>query len=225
MAINKEHIVSNDEAQLNSIREKQIAQYIPLVKFVIGRYFATVPAHVDREDMLQAGLVGLIQAVDQFDPDRSVQFKNYAIPRIRGAILDSFREADWAPRSVRQKTMVIEKAICGLEADLGRSPMESEVAEKLGISLEEYQSQLDDANSLRVYSLQHPFWQSEDGASYEPPDTDEDHFADEKIDPDELQTIIYKTLGELPDRERLILILYYYENLTFKEIAVVLGIT
>lgn len=198
-------------------------QYIPLVKYVMGRMFATIPSHISREDMLQAGMVGLIQAVDQYDPNRAVKFESYAIPRIRGAILDSFREADWAPRSIRQRALSIERAISQLEAELGRSPGEAEVAAKLGISLREYQRQLETMSAVRIYSLNHPFWRSEDGGDFEPAAPQEE--IECAVDRERSENVVSEALSLLPDRERLILILYYYENLTFKEIATVLSIT
>jgi len=227
MATTEENISHHKlKDQSDLVREKQIVQYIPLVKYVVGRLFASIPSYVNREDMLQAGVVGLIQAVDQFDPDRSVRFESYAIPRIRGAILDSFRETDWAPRSIRQKAIAVEKAINYLEAELGRSPSESEVAARLGISLRAYQSQLEDMSAVRIFSLNHPFWQADDGSQFEPaaPEEETETWQD-KTNREGTPTLVYETLTALPDRERLILILYYYENLTFKEIATVLGIT
>ena len=120
--------------QKSSARERKIVRHLPLVKYVIARMFSTLPAFVDRDDLFQAGMVGLIQAVDSFDSSRSVKLESYAIPRIRGAILDSLRELDWAPRSVRRKTVAAERAIDQLESELGRTPSEEEVASKLNIT-------------------------------------------------------------------------------------------
>ena len=207
-------------------RDKQIIKYIPLVKYVVARMFSRVPSFVDRDDMFQAGMVGLIQAVDQFDPSRAVKFESYALHRIRGAIKDSFREIDWAPRSVRQKSLEAERAIHQLETELGRAPTEFEVAQKMNIPLEEYRDLIGAMSAVRVFSLDHPIWCSEEDSGGIPlSEMTEGGIFELDIDTLELQKIIYKTLRLLPERERLILVLYYYENLTLKEIAVVLSVT
>lgn len=223
----KEILARYSSAQQLCERERRIMRYLPLVKQVIGRMFGSLPAHVDRKELFQAGVVGLIQAIDQYDPNAGTKLESYAIPRIRGAILDNLREMDWAPRSLRHKATLIERTIDKLCGELGRSPTEEEVAHRLQISIEQYRAMLSEVSVLRHLSLDHPFWEAEEGELVDEEASLHDHGAlvEERLDRKELQERLVALLQALPERERLIMILYYYEELTFKEIAAVLGVT
>jgi RNA polymerase sigma factor for flagellar operon FliA len=223
----KEILARYASAQQLSERERQIMRYLPLVKQVIGRMFGSLPAFVDRKELFQAGVVGLIQAIDQYDPSVGTKLESYAIPRIRGAILDSLREMDWAPRSLRHKATLIERAIDELCAQLGRCPTEDEVAVRMGVSIEQYRTMLNEVSTFRLFSLDHPFWEAEeaDWVDEETPLSDSAARVDELVDRKELQEKVVAVLRSLPERERLIMVLYYYEELTFKEIAAILGVS
>ncbi|MCR4438134.1 MAG: FliA/WhiG family RNA polymerase sigma factor [bacterium] len=214
-------------AEQLSERERCILRYLPLVKRVIGRMFATLPSFVDRKELFQAGVVGLIQAIDQYDPSVGTKLESYAIPRIRGAILDSLREMDWAPRSLRHKASLIERAIDHLCAKLGRSPSEEEIAKELGVDLERYRTMLGEVSAAHLLSLDHPFWETEEAewVDEEVRLSDPAAHIDEQVDRQGLQERVVALLRALPERERLIMVLYYYEELTFKEIAAILGVT
>lgn len=214
-------------AEQLSERERRILRYLPLVKRVIGRMFGTLPSFVDRKELFQAGVVGLIQAVDQYDPSLGTKLESYAIPRIRGAILDSLREMDWAPRSLRHKASLLERTIDHLCAKLGRSPSEEEIARELGVNLEQYRTMVGEVSAARLFSLDHPFWETEEGewVDDEVRLSDPSAHIEEQVDRKELQERVVALLRALPERERLIMVLYYYEELTFKEIAAILGVT
>ncbi|MBC7187793.1 MAG: FliA/WhiG family RNA polymerase sigma factor [Calditrichaeota bacterium] len=214
-------------AEQLSERERRILRYLPLVKRVIGRMFGTLPSFVDRKELFQAGVVGLIQAVDQYDPSVGTKLESYAIPRIRGAILDSLREMDWAPRSLRHKASLIERAIDKLCAKLGRAPSEGEIARELGVNLEQYRTMVGEVGAARLLSLDHPFWETEEGewVDDEVRLSDPSAHIEEQVDRKDLQERVVALLRALPERERLIMVLYYYEELTFKEIAAILGVT
>ncbi|MDZ7338310.1 MAG: FliA/WhiG family RNA polymerase sigma factor [candidate division KSB1 bacterium] len=223
----KEIVARYRTAQQLTERQRQIMKYLPLVKRVIGRMFATLPSFVDRKELFQAGVIGLIQAIDQYDPSEGTKLESYAIPRIRGAILDMLRQMDWATRSLRHKATLIERVIDELCGQLGRCPTEEEVAARLGVDLAQYHSMLSEVGAAKVLSIDTPLW-DEDGEVWArdvPEGTEYPEQLDEQIDRGELQERVVAVLRDLPERERLIMVLYYYEELTFKEIGTILGIS
>jgi RNA polymerase sigma factor for flagellar operon FliA len=210
-----------------SIRERLILSYAPLVKFVVGRVSVSMPAHVDDEDLLSYGLLGLLGAVERYDPDREAKFETYAITRIRGAIMDELRSNDWVPRSVRARAKLIERTIRTLTAELERTPTDSEVAAKLGITVEEFDEHLADIGRAAPMYLDAVVSQS--GDSHE---TLVDKLPDEtllaagsELELRDVQDQLAEAITALPERERLLVTLYYYENLTLREIGQVLGVT
>ncbi len=214
-------------AQRPDERQQLIIRHLPLVRRVIGRMFASLPSFVDRRELFQAGVMGLIQAIDQYNPAEGTRLESYAIPRIRGAILDTLRKMDWAPRSLRHKLSLIERAIDHLCSELGRSPSEEEVAQYLGIGLEEYHTMLGQVGAARLLSIDRPLW-DEEGAEWPrdlPEPSEQSAQVEEQIARAELQERVVAVLRSLPERERLIMVLYYYEELTFKEIGTILGIS
>ncbi|NGN70406.1 RNA polymerase sigma factor WhiG [Streptomyces sp. A7024] len=211
------------------LREQLILHYSPLVKYVAGRVSVGLPANVEQADFVSSGVFGLIDAIEKFDPERSIKFETYAITRIRGAMIDELRALDWIPRSVRQKAKAVERAYGTLETALHRTPSEAEVASEMDISLEELHgvfSQLSFANVVALEELLHV--SSESGDRLSLMDTLEDTAADNPVEvaeDRELRRLLARAVNTLPDREKTVVTLYYYEGLTLAEIGQVLGVT
>jgi RNA polymerase sigma factor for flagellar operon FliA len=211
------------DERASDARDVLVVHYASLIKFVAGRLSANLPKQVDTGDLIQAGVFGLIGAIEKFDPDNGAKFETYAIPRIRGAILDSLRQLDWVPRTVRSRSRDIENAISTLEHELGRSPVDEEIAARLGIALDELHGWLADAHLGSVGPLDHVM---ADGRAT---DTHSDmHMStnpDAVIESGEIRRVMLQEMKKLPERERNVLVLYYEENLTLSEIGEVLGVT
>jgi RNA polymerase sigma factor FliA len=210
-------------------RERLVVAYSPMVKFVAGRLGAGLPSHVDDADLISYGLMGLIGAIERFEPERGIKFETFAMTRIRGAIIDELRSLDWVPRSVRSRAREIEAAQAKLEHELQRAPSETELAEKLGISEEELQVSLLEIANSSVYALDE-LWTVSDSSGDQVSllDTISDPRADdpqESLASSEVKDRLTEAIGSLPEREQLVVALYYYENLTLREIGEVLGVT
>jgi RNA polymerase sigma factor for flagellar operon FliA len=211
------------------LREQLILHYSPLVKYVAGRVSVGLPPNVEQADFVSSGVFGLIDAIEKFEPERSIKFETYAITRIRGAMIDELRAMDWIPRSVRQKGRAVERAYATLEASLRRSPSESEVAAEMGISLEELHgvfSQLSFTSVVALEELLHVGGEGGDRLSLM--DTLEDTAADNPVEvaeDRELRRLLARAVNTLPEREKTVVTLYYYEGLTLAEIGQVLGVT
>jgi RNA polymerase sigma factor for flagellar operon FliA len=210
-------------------RERLVVAYSPLVKYVSGRLASGLPAHVDEADLISYGLVGLINAIERFDPDREIKFETYAITRIKGAIIDELRSLDWVPRSVRARARDIEKANAKLEHRLQRAPTDEEMARELEISVEEFQDSLLQISNSTVAALDE-LWTVGDSSGDQVSllDTLTDENAPDPatvIDQTELKDRVADAIARLPEREKLVVALYYYENLTLREIGEVLGVT
>lgn len=210
-------------------RERLLLTYAPLVKYVAGRMASALPAHVDEADLVSYGLCGLVSALDRFDPGRDRRFESYALARIRGAILDELRSQDWAPRSLRARARDIERASARLEHKLGRTPTEAELAAEVGISAAELGETLVSLSQSAVLALDAELGSAE--RSGEPttllqslPDPQACDPA-ELVDAGELRDRIASAIARLPERERLVIALYYYENLNLREIGEVIGLT
>ncbi|MEZ0068617.1 RNA polymerase sigma factor for flagellar operon FliA [Streptacidiphilus sp. MAP12-20] len=212
------------------LREQLILHYSPLVKYVAGRVGVGLPANVEQADFVSSGVFGLIDAIEKFDPDRAIKFETYAISRIRGAIIDELRALDWIPRSIRQKARAVERAYATLEVSLRRTPGDSEVAAEMGIQIEELHgifSQLSLANVVALDELLHA---SGDSGEHRGSlvDTLVDQAADdpeEVAESREVRRLLARAINTLPDREKTVVSLYYYEGLTLAEIGQVLGVT
>ena len=207
----------NDLDAKNSLIEK----YIEVVKIVAGRLYSTYGTNVEYEDLVSYGIFGLIDAIEKFEIDKNVKFETYSQIRIRGAIIDQLRSLDWVPRSVRQKAKDVEGAYQRLEKTLGRSASDVEVAKELNVSLQDFQVILQQINNLNVISIEEKLY---DG--YVSQASEQDNHSPEDI---VCNLEVFKTLRNsidlLPEREKEVISLYYYEELTYKEIGVALGIS
>jgi len=209
-------------------RDRLILNFSPLVKYVAGRLGAGLPAHVEESDLVSYGLIGLIGAIERFDPTREIKFETFAISRIRGAIIDELRALDWVPRSVRSRAREIERAIGQLEAQLHRAPTDEEIARKLDITYDELEDSLDEISRSSIVALDELWTVTNTGDQISLIDSLEDH---DSIDPQrnltdiELRQAIAEAISSLPEREKIVVTLYYYEELTLREIGDVLGVT
>jgi len=210
------------------IRDAFIRQYAPLVKYVAGKVAAGMPNTVEFDDLVGFGVFGLLDAIEKFDPDKNVKFQTYAITRIRGAIFDELRSIDWVPRSVRQKTKEIEEAVVSLESKLGRPASDTEIAGALGLSEDELLKTMLKISGTSVLSLNDVWYSGDDsdkisiGESIESPSSLN---PDASVERDEVKRVIVQAISELPEKEKKVLVLYYYEDLTLKEIGQVLEVT
>jgi RNA polymerase sigma factor for flagellar operon FliA len=205
-------------------RDRLLLEHLPTVRYLARRIHERLPQHVELEDLISAGVVGLIDAFSKFDHSKKVQFKSYAQFRIRGAILDSLRTLDWSPRELRRKGRAVEEAIRSTTQRLGRAPAEQEIATEMDLTLNEFQQLLGDLKGLEIGSLH--MERTEDSGdqelAYIPGSPDEDPLF--RCLKGELKQRLADAIEELPERERLVLTLYYYEELTMKEIGVTLGV-
>ena len=209
---------------MNGEQERLLLEHLPIVRFLARRIHERLPQHVDLEDLVSAGVVGLMDAFSKFDPQKKVQFRSYAQFRIRGAILDSLRTLDWSPRDLRRKGRAAEEAVRILTSRLGRTPGESEIAAEMGLGLEEYQSLLGDLKGLEIGTLhvEHNEDSGEEEIAYVPGKPEEDPlFCCLR---GELQEKLTNAIERLPERERLVMTLYYFEELTMREIGLALGV-
>jgi len=211
------------------LRERLILHYSPLVKYVAGRVGVGLPPNVEQGDLVSYGIFGLIDAIEKFDLDRAIKFETYAINRIRGAIIDELRSIDWIPRSVRSKARNVERAYQALEAKLQRTPTEPEVAEEKGVTLDELHAIFNQVSFVNVVALDELMNSSADrGDKGTLGDTLEDKNAPDPMgafESEETKVILAQAIQGLPEREKIVVTLYYYEGLTLAEIGQVLGVT
>lgn len=207
-------------------KNRIVHEYAPLVKRIANHMMVKLPASVNVDDLIQAGLIGLLDAAGSFDPAQNVPFERFCGQRIRGAMLDELRQIDWLPRSVRRNHRRIETAIAELEQKLGRPPGEQETADELQVSLPEYRQMLQDARGHQLFYYEDFHREGEDDIDFL-----DHHLADENADP--LSTLqdegfrrnMVKAIANLPEKEKLVMALYYDEELTLREIGEVLGVT
>jgi RNA polymerase sigma factor for flagellar operon FliA len=210
------------------IREAFIKQYAPLVKYVAGKVAVGMPHNVEFDDLVGFGVFGLLDAIDKFDPEKNVKFKTYAVTRIRGAIFDELRLIDWVPRSVRQKTREVEEAIGTLEAQLGRTATDQEIAGAMGMDEGEFLKTMMKISGTSILSLNDVWFSGDENDKVSIGDSIESPASlnpDIIVEKEEIRRIIVSAINELPDKEKKILVLYYYEDLTLKEIGKVLEVT
>jgi RNA polymerase sigma factor for flagellar operon FliA len=208
--------------------DKLIVEYSPLIKYIALRLAMRLPPSIELDDLISAGVIGLIDAIEKFNPDKDTQFKTYAEIRVRGAMLDELRAQDWVPRSVRQKATTVTNAYQKLEQELGRPAEDEEVADAMGMEIGEFHDFLQQSSGQPILSIEDLGGVSKDG---EKRDLMEVLAGTKETDPetlarlDEIRSIIAQAIDLLPEKERLVVSLYYYEELTMKEIGEVLGIT
>ena len=210
-------------------RERLVVAYSPLVKYVSGRMASGLPAHVDEADLISYGLVGLISAIARFEPEREIKFETYAITRIKGAIIDELRSLDWVPRSVRARARAIERANAKLEHRLQRAPTDEEMSVELDMSVQEFRDALLQISNSTIAALDE-LWTVSDASgdqvslldTLQDPDAADPVAALDQVD---LKDRMADAIARLPEREKLVIALYYYENLTLREIGEVLGVT
>ncbi len=209
-------------------RDKLILEHLPLVKHVVGKIMICLPSHVDREDLIESGILGLIEAAERFDKKKGVKFKTYAYHRIRGSILDYLRLQDWVPRSVREKENLIKDAYSLLEQELGRIPHTEEVAEAMGISCSELDKKLAEINLCSLLYLEDIGYGNSENSEARANVVLKDCQACEPSDVLELkeeQKILERTITELQPKERMVITLYYYEDMLLREIAEVMNLS
>lgn len=209
-------------------RSQLINEFAPLIKYIASRIAMRLPPHIDINDLINAGVIGLIDAIEKFDANKQIKFKTYAEFRIRGAILDELRSMDWVPRSVRQKARKVEEAYSRLETAMGRPASDEEVAEEMGIDMDTFYRLLSDTASVSLLSLDDL---GEDDTEPSKRNLLEYIMQDEKDWPshrmgiNEIRELVAETIKSLPDKERMVISLYYYDELTMKEIGHVLKFT
>lgn len=208
-------------------RDQLIVYYAPLVKYVAGRIASGLPQNVDQADLVSYGMFGLIDAITKFDPDRGFKFETYAISRIKGAVLDELRSIDWVPRSVRAKAKSVERAMTKLESTLHRAPTDEEIAEELDMDLDQLLAIYNQISSLGLVALDEMLSFGSGGESLTLGDT----LADRHDGPGgmyervEMRQMLAEAINRMSERAKIVLTLYYYENLTLAEIGNVLGVT
>jgi RNA polymerase sigma factor FliA len=215
------------QIEANAEREQLILEHMPQIKYIAQRISAKLPSHVELNDLVGAGVLGLLDAIEKFDPSRGVKFKTYAELRIKGAILDSLRNLDWAPRSLRKKSKDLERTYKDLEQRLGRPASDKEVSDEMGITLDEFYELVDQIKGLNLGSFQELAAQNDDKNSeplvkYVPDAPQLDPFF--VFHKSEIRNILGGAIDALPKKERLVVSLYYYDELTMKEIGKVLGV-
>lgn len=211
-----------------AIRDRLVEQYAPLVKYVAGKVAVGMPHNVEFDDLVGYGVFGLFDAIEKFDPEKHVKFKTYAVTRIRGAIFDELRSIDWVPRSVRQKSREIEEAVRRLESSLGRAATDAEIAKDMGMTPKEFEKTMLKISGTAILSLNDVWYTGEDNDKVSIADSIESPVSlnpDTIVEKGEIKRVIIEAIHELPEKEKKVLVLYYYEDLTLKEIGQVLEVT
>jgi RNA polymerase sigma factor FliA len=210
-------------------RDRLILHYSPLVKYVAGRVAVGLPANIEQADLISYGIFGLIDAIDKYDPARGIKFETYAISRIRGAIIDELRAIDWVPRSVRFKAREVEKAYTSLENKLKRPPSDAEIADEMGISVDDLNHIYSQLSTVSIVALDELMSVEGDrGDKLSMVETLEDTKTTgpvEAFEHEEMKKILTDAINRLPEREKIVITLYYYEGLTLAQIGQVLGVT
>lgn len=214
------------ESHDQRIKDSLIMKYASFVKYVAGRIAVNLPSNVEFDDLVSYGILGLIDAIDKYDTERKVKFKTYAKTRIRGAIFDELRVLDWTPRSIRQKARKLEKAYAKLEGKLGRDATDDEIADFLKIDISELHKLFDETKKSLLLSLDEIFYDDEEGSSrFDFVENQKSDNPQSKVEEAEAKTILADAIAKLSERERMVITLYYYEDLTSKEIGKILGVS
>ncbi len=212
-----------------NLREQIVLEHTPLIRYIVNRIAVRLPSHIDLDDLHNTCVIGLMDAIEKYDPEKNCKFKTYAEFRIKGAILDQLRSLDWVPRSVRQKSRKLERAYGEVEQRLGRSASTDEVADSLGLQIDKFHELLNQVRGISLVNLEEIRGTNADGdragsfADIVEDVHSENPFASFKLS--ETKQVIASTIATLPEKERLVISLYYYEDLNMKEIGNILGIT
>lgn len=213
------------EEKASSLRDELMVKYLGLVHYVVNKLFKTMPSNVDREDLVNIGVIGLSEALERYNPYYGIKFETYAIPRIRGAIIDELRKQDWIPRSLRSKSNKIKKVVEELEQASPGHVSDQAVAGLLGISESEYHQWQSQLNRTSLISLDKPNPNFDDHNLYEAIEDTSYSNPIEAIEDEEMKEVLAKAIKQLPEKSRLAITLYYYEHLTFKEIGNILNVS
>ncbi|SHI79555.1 RNA polymerase, sigma 28 subunit, SigD/FliA/WhiG [Geosporobacter subterraneus DSM 17957] len=205
-----------------ALKDQLIVEYVDLVKIIAGRLYTSYGKTVEFDDLVSYGIFGLIDAIEKFDPTKNVKFETYAYIRIRGAIIDQLRNLDWIPRSVRQKHKKLEDIYKTIENEFGRSASDEEVAERLGVTMDAFNGILSEVHSFTVVSLEEKILNN---ANFSIIDDDINSEPQIYFEQEELKNTLINLVQNLPERERKIITLYYYSELTYKEISAILGVS
>lgn len=221
--------MSEHEVQREAVsgRDELVVTHLPMVKAIVGRIASQLPPHLDQQDLMSAACIGLISAAERFDPGRGVKFKTFAEQRIRGTIMDELRAQDWLTRSLRDKFKRLEREFSVLEQKLGRNPFSEEVADAMGIGLSEYHALLEAVHTLSFISLD-DCWEDDEGSPFGLRDVLEDKGSDNpqnQLMARQMVESLAEAIEALPGKERLVITLYYYEELNLKEIGDILNLT
>lgn len=214
-----------EKDKCSSLRDKLMVKYLGLVHYVVNKLFKTMPLSVDREDLVNIGVIGLSEALERYDPYFGIKFETYAIPRIRGAIIDELRKQDWIPRSLRSKSNKIKKAVEELEQSCRGDVSDQKLATHLGISENEYYHWQSQLKGTAIVSLDKPNPNYDDHNLYEAIEDKSTNNPVENIEDEEMKALLVKIIKKLPEKARLAITLYYYEKLTFKEIGNILNVS
>jgi len=209
-------------------RDKYVMDYLPLVKYVVGKFMIYLPSHIDQEDLFESGILGLIEAAERFDDSKNVKFKTYAFHRIRGAVLDYLRLQDWVPRSVREKDNLIKETYNALEQELNRTPHSEEIAEAMGISCSDLDKMLVDINMCSMLYLEDISFGGDDDSKVKVSEIIKDKKTSGplcNLELQEEQEVLERAIKELPSKEKLVITLYYYEDMLLREIAAIMNLS
>lgn len=208
-------------------KDKLIMEYAPLIKFIAQKIAVRLPSHIELDDLISSGVIGLMDAIEKYDPQRDNKFKTYAEFRIRGAILDELRAQDWVPRSVRDKAKLLDRTIVQLESELGRSPADEEVAERLQVSMEEFYDLVNQVRPVSVLSIDEAstFSNVDKMSILNILESCKLNNPFNQLKLKSVKSVVTKAIEDLPERQRLVLSLYYYEDLNLKEIGKILRVT
>ncbi|RMG63752.1 MAG: FliA/WhiG family RNA polymerase sigma factor [Calditrichaeota bacterium] len=213
------------ECKTDELRQRLMVKYLGLVHYVVNKLFKSIPQNIERNDLVNIGVLGLSEALDRYNPYFGIKFETYAIPRIKGAIIDELRKQDWMPRSLRSKSNLIKKAIDELEQTTRGEVSDQEVANYLGISEKEYLTWQSQLNRTNVVSLDKPNPNYDDHNLYEAIEDPAGENPMENMENEEMKALLVKIIKQLPEKARMAITLYYYERLTFKEIGKILNVS
>lgn len=207
------------------LRQELTLRYLGLVKYVVRKMIKSYPPAIEEQDLYHIGTLGLVEALDRFNLEYGIKFETYAIPRIKGSIIDELRKLDWIPRSLRNKTNMYKEKTVELEQKFSGSYTDADVSNGLGIKQDDLNNWKRDMNSLNMLSLDRPIDDSNSQNLYDMIEIDEETYADNFIEEEEMRKVLLEAVKQLPEKTRLAITLYYYEKLTFKEIGKILNVS